>query len=274
MEQCVHYASKVEEILKPISSHYGIDNFFYKELFPERNKMFVLSNQSSTVQKLLEIGRFSEAHDRFLIEIQDNTCHKFIWPQDPERSDKVGGMLKEVGIKSGVSFLYRAGDIIKNIGFASTSRSADLLNILANKEELFHHFIKYFENEAHKSFHDKNKELVNFNIGSIGNSSTSQIVMKNCIDSMNIKKLFIPNIENEDESYLTKREYETLFFLCKGQSIKQIAGSLNLSNRTVESYLEKCKKKFSVYNKFDLVNIALQMGIDKLHVNNDKKNLS
>ena len=67
--------------------------------------------------------------------------------------------------------------------------------------------------------------------------------MDDCIRSMEIKKIFISNIDKKEPVYLTKREWECLSFLCKGKSVKQISRNLNLSTRTVESYLQNCKVK-------------------------------
>lgn len=264
MQQYSAYAPKVEAILKPIASAYGIDSFFYTELLPNQAKANFISNQFSIVQQLIQIGQFSNKHDDVFTEINDNHCHKFIWPEDP--IDEVGKMLKGVGIRSGVTFLYRSGDLIKSIGFASTQRSDELVNVLVNKNELLHHFIKYFESEAESIIQNKARHFVDFKSNIICDKSyeLNNKKMNDCIQSMNIKKLFISSTDRDISIYLTKREYLCLFLLCKGKSTKQISWDLNLSPRSVEFYIQNCKLKFGVYNKFELINRALQIGIDKL----------
>jgi DNA-binding CsgD family transcriptional regulator len=271
IQKCANHADRVEEILKPLSNIYGIDNLFYAELLPKHEKAMFISNKYSTVEKLMNIGHFSEQHNKFISEISITSgCHKFIWPQDPSNLDEVGTMLKDTGIKSGMSFIYSTGDTIKNIGFASTNYSDELLNMFVNKNELFHHFIKYFENEAKDILQDSTQLLMDFKSASENSLSNLQNnKLKECVNSMEIKKLYITNREGENITYLTRREYECLFLLCKGNSMKQIAHILKLSPRTVEEYLITCKTKFGVYNKFELVNRALLMEIDKLAIINE-----
>ncbi len=52
---------------------------------------------------------------------------------------------------------------------------------------------------------------------------------------------------------LTLREAECLFYLVRGFTMEQIAEVLQISNRTVESYLNNAKKKFSCKNKSGLI---------------------
>jgi DNA-binding CsgD family transcriptional regulator len=268
IQQNSDFSQKMEKILEPLSTTYAIDNFFYTELLPKKQQAFFLSNKFSTLENIIKIGEFSNDHDKFLTHI-DHNYHKFIWPENA--SDKIGTMLQATGIKSGISLLYRVGDSIRNIGFASTTQSNILTALILNKEELFHHFIKYFECEAENILQDKLKYLVDFKISYTNeNYDLKNNEMETCIESMKINKIFLSSSNKEDSVYLTKREWECLFFLCKGKSIKQISHKLNLSARTVESYLQSCKIKFSAHNKFELIEKAMKIEIDKLCIVDEK----
>ena len=56
---------------------------------------------------------------------------------------------------------------------------------------------------------------------------------------------------------LTKREREVLVYLSSGYTAKQIARTLYISPRTVESYLDNLKYKFRVRSKSELINEVL-----------------
>lgn len=60
---------------------------------------------------------------------------------------------------------------------------------------------------------------------------------------------------------LTKREIDCLFLLLEGMSYKQIASSLALSTRTIESYIENIKNKLECDNKQDLLKKAKESKI-------------
>jgi len=65
--------------------------------------------------------------------------------------------------------------------------------------------------------------------------------------------------KNQDIS-LTRRERECLFYLVRGKSNKGIANALNLSDRTIEAYVEQLKFKFNCAYKGELIDKAVEMG--------------
>lgn len=66
---------------------------------------------------------------------------------------------------------------------------------------------------------------------------------------------------------LTKRELECLYYLNLGYTIKIIANKMNLSPRTIESYLENIKYKLNVRYKLDLMEFVRSQGLDVLLAN-------
>lgn len=59
---------------------------------------------------------------------------------------------------------------------------------------------------------------------------------------------------------LSQRELECLFLQLRGKTAKQTGEILNLSKRTIESYLENIKSKFGCMNKAELLITAIEMG--------------
>lgn len=60
--------------------------------------------------------------------------------------------------------------------------------------------------------------------------------------------------------YLTVRENECLFLLLHGGTAKQIAQTLHLSRRTVETYIDNIKIKFDCNSKSELISKAIALG--------------
>jgi two-component system, NarL family, response regulator NreC len=65
---------------------------------------------------------------------------------------------------------------------------------------------------------------------------------------------------------LTTREKEVLKVLAEGNSVKEIAGSLNLSVKTVEAHKFNLMRKLDIHNKAQLVQYAVQKKIIKIPV--------
>jgi len=65
-------------------------------------------------------------------------------------------------------------------------------------------------------------------------------------------------------STLTRRELEILKFLAEGNSVKEIASTLDLSVKTVEAHKFNLMRKLDIHNKAQLVKYAIQKKIIRL----------
>ena len=63
---------------------------------------------------------------------------------------------------------------------------------------------------------------------------------------------------------LTKREREILKMLAEGKSVKEIAGTFDLSVKTVEAHKFNLMRKLDIHNKAQLVQYAIQKKIIRL----------
>ena len=65
-------------------------------------------------------------------------------------------------------------------------------------------------------------------------------------------------------STLTSREVEVLKYLAEGQSVKEIAGALDLAVKTIEAHKFNLMRKLDIHNKTQLVHYAIQKKIIQL----------
>jgi len=72
--------------------------------------------------------------------------------------------------------------------------------------------------------------------------------------------------DNYHGEYFTEREFECVLLLIRGRSLKQIAGDLALSRRTIEYYLKNVKCKMGAYSRSDLISRALSLELVQKHL--------
>lgn len=70
--------------------------------------------------------------------------------------------------------------------------------------------------------------------------------------------------EKYGDIYLTERELDILRLVVQGYTAKCIAKKLEISFRTVESYITQLRAKFHCSTKSEIIQICLQNGIFKL----------
>jgi DNA-binding CsgD family transcriptional regulator len=69
-----------------------------------------------------------------------------------------------------------------------------------------------------------------------------------------------PSLPIQNKFKLSNRELECLYYILRGKSAKQIAETMSLSKRTIESYVENIKNKCGSHTKADLLVLAISNG--------------
>lgn len=90
--------------------------------------------------------------------------------------------------------------------------------------------------------------------------------MQNSLANNRTIKLNIPQTRLElghvfENAYLTKRETEVLRYVILGYTAKRVAIILNISYRTVETYIENIKFKLRCNSKGEIIEKAIKTGL-------------
>lgn len=109
-------------------------------------------------------------------------------------------------------------------------------------------------------------------IGFVLKSSTGQELLKAIDHVLHGKPYLTPKLRAEDwvatkararqfSKGLTPRQKDVVQLLAEGRSIKQVAGLLNLSEKTVEFHKHHIRESFNLRSNADLVLFALKQGL-------------
>jgi len=163
-------------------------------------------------------------------------------------------MHNSFGIWHGFDIHYRLEDSVETWAFCTSADREKINNFYLNNLKLFHAFCLHFREKAAFLLETNDKKHL--------------ATFKNSFD-ISFQPLGFP-VENGitlpfsilHEGYslrtlngpvkLSKREIECLFHLSQGKSIKEIGRLLNISPRTVETYILSSKRKTGYHNKADL----------------------
>lgn len=146
--------------------------------------------------------------------------------------------------------------------FSSSSEYQHAINFLSNNRDALYHFILYFKDKAasHIQKAQNNKIIIpaNNKITDLPELLTAQTVSANMLERK--KKFFkttrIHKYIFDDKELngikLTNREIDCITCLLNNKTATQTAQFMNISQRTVESYLENIKTKFNCHSKSEL----------------------
>ncbi|MFA5089311.1 MAG: response regulator transcription factor [Candidatus Omnitrophota bacterium] len=88
--------------------------------------------------------------------------------------------------------------------------------------------------------------------------SAGQIYLDSQVSDYLLKKVTMPQKEQQGEGLLTEREVDVLKLVAEGKAAKEIAALLSLSPRTVENYKNNMLKKLGLHRTSDLIKYAIR----------------
>ncbi len=111
-----------------------------------------------------------------------------------------------------------------------------------NNMEIFDHFRLYFLDKAQCLIREaeQNKLVKPFCLARV-ESSIRTNELRTVLEQMKINRYYVMSSNN----YLTKQEMICATYLMKSYTAKEIAKLMNLSPRTIETYIEKIRQKFN-----------------------------
>lgn len=80
-------------------------------------------------------------------------------------------------------------------------------------------------------------------------------LLKTCVSEINSLKADPPDGSLTKSAHLSLREVETLLYLCKGMTMKEIGARMHISSRTVEMNIRHAKLKLSCHSQSELRNL-------------------
>lgn len=214
---------KVAEVCQPFLKQFGFNYFQYARLFHDGSIACLLSDASLT-KHLMELDLTSYS------SVKDQQSYWFLWDEElPEFPVKIA---KEAhNLHHGLTLLRRHKTHYDMIAVAMPNVSINASSFYFNHLKTIEHFIFEFETQ--------NQDLLKVTFG-----HKMELPQKNW--DPNLQQLLllknripIPQLG----TYITLQESSCLRLSTKGLSHKEIARVLNISPRSVETYLSRLKHR-------------------------------
>ncbi len=134
---------------------------------------------------------------------------------------------------------------------------------LTNYIHYLYKFIALFKEKAHNIILEAEATRFILPIKSQTEICLNQIKeVKKLNISKNIQRLYLG--DKFDNTYLTRKEMEVLFYLKNGKRVHEIAKRLYISTRTAQTHINHIKEKLKCKTMFDLGYITKDIGINNI----------
>jgi len=139
--------------------------------------------------------------------------------------------------------------------FATRPDNNNIINTYINDNDVFNHFLLYYKDQA--KYLLQQAEKICYGSDYFFKENTIIIEREPCYEAdreMPLKK--VPIQGNFGEVIISKRELECWKYLVQNYTFKEIGQRLELSNRTVETYVNNLKNKLGCDNTRGLLQLA------------------
>lgn len=145
--------------------------------------------------------------------------------------------------------------------FACDAKNNCAIDYYLNNIEFLDNFIIYFKEKARKllSCPKNPTKLLYFDDIKLVIPKQQKIFPTPKLKIDKFTNLMLDN----NKINLAKRELQHLYYLNQGFTAKEIAKTLNISNRTAETIIQKLKIKFTCSSKSELINLFNKLNISK-----------
>lgn len=245
---------RLNELLKPLTNHCGIDNFYH---FTTRSNgtMTNVCNLMEPVhlfyhnnfdQEMDYLAPPEQQRSRYILLDHHQPFHKFM-------------DLCEEKCPTHHHFLIirkESADLAQGFGFASSKRSPQLNSVYLNHLPLLNHFIDHYLEGNAKHQRAANEVAIQIRPAKYAISQGPAELLSpkqgiQILENFGFDSLFLAAAQK-----LTGREREVMALCMQGKSAREIAGILHLSIRTIEHYVDSSKTKLAVHSKAQLIQCA------------------
>lgn len=143
--------------------------------------------------------------------------------------------------------------------FATTPDNAAAIHFLNNNREILYHFISYFRDNGRSLLKTSSQHKITLPVAQKPAFDNELLLGKTWADrkknffKQTPLKRFVLEQQKFQEIHLTPKEMQCVFFTLHNKTSKEIGQLMNISFRTVESYLENIKIKLNLSSRAELI---------------------
>ena len=249
------FCNEITALCKPVSELFNVNYFSHTRAFHDGNFVSVMTNPELTecfLKRKYPIS-FSNGKGFYL---NDGCYISDCLKRNLEVEEKLKTLYKEFHVECMISIIKKCDGYDNMYSFGLNIGDRFFVNKFLNNLKMIEHFILYFKSQSSGIFsriepvsYSEDYFLSPQNKPDVAwvTSKEQEIFFKN----LPLKKVQV--LGNLGNVFLSQREYECLRYASKCYSLKEIAKQIDISPRTVETYLNSVKNKLGVEKRSDLI---------------------
>lgn len=235
--------SKIQEISADFLNRHGLNYFQFLRCY-DNGSIGLLTNNTGLLEHFQYVDNAPVVFSSFTDEHQSSSSYWFLWDEElPEMPVQLAR--EQFNIRNGITLVRRSKHYYDMIAVATPVEPDNAGAFYLNKLKSIEYFINEFEIANHELIRLMNKH---------------PLLLPEPYRDINYKKICLTkgtvSVRGKTgESYITTQELACLRLLIQGKSYKQIAQIMDISPRTVETYLQRVKHRtgLTLQNEIELM---------------------
>lgn len=142
--------------------------------------------------------------------------------------------------------------------FSASQENKMVLNLYLNNLDLINQFLLYYQEKSNSLIKKCNLISYDKEYFCIANQvNYNNVGNRPCFDNMLLNKIKLTG--NNGEVIISKREFDCLKLIIKSHSFKEIGKILNISPRTVETYINNLKYKLGCETRAQVIELIISL---------------
>lgn len=231
---------KINEVSKNFMDTFGFNYFQYLRVHKD-GSFGMLTNNTGLIEYFQQVDNEPVVFSAFEEEHQNSHSYWFLWDESlPEFPVQLAR--EKFNIRNGLTLLRRSKHYYDMIAVALPKEHANPGSFYLNKLKAIEQFVRDFEID--------NKDLIEV-------MDKNPIVLPKPYRDVNYENICITDgkvvvLGKQGQTYITAQELACLRLLTQGDSHKKIAHLLNISTRTVETYVQRIRQRTGYNSRLEL----------------------
>lgn len=245
-------ASRVDQISQPLAHYFGITHFGFIRIY-ENGKMLRMANKPTWTRTYFEKGYYNDMDLYSMRDVPQNESRLLLLTGEPQ-GEHFTTLCKEFQIWNALGMYEKFEKYSDFWFFSSSPNNTEVINFYLNKVDVLKSFSLFFKEKFSQELKENDPSKL---ISTQVKIRESALVEKHKVQSL-FSNLNINSYKLDDNISVSKREFECLFYLVQGRTMKEIARFMNLSSRTIEFHLNNVKKKLNCNKKSQVIETLLR----------------
>jgi DNA-binding CsgD family transcriptional regulator len=256
---CLSGTEDVRAICQPLFANSCINYFDYDRYYDD-NTWCSLSTDRELTQHYIEDQLYATAQE--VSEATDQVkfamlSHSVPLVFDDKRYIDNIDLGTRLNIQNRIYIPFRQQGYCEVFGFGNSGTAYELMDFYINHEDLVDNFILYFRQKAHKLIQEAAQTKILLPVDHIIHQTPRSVSITNTKDILKQIKMRRYTLSAAGKSIvISHRECQCLSRLKTNYTVKMIAQELELSPRTIESYIDSLRNKTGYNTKHDLIKLA------------------